>query len=245
MSTLTVSKGAGRAAAARKTAKHAQRTPLPPKQKDKEIGKEIDRLLAKDSKGLFMGHSKATKLAEFAEDFGWTSVIETPAPDTVVAVLTKESEEITATWVNGIVPPEATPVYCVGERQVKLRNVSAAKKQIGSEPDAKPIQELSPGPVRRSRRGSGSLPPNLPRRRVPFDVETASDEEIIKALTGKKIRWRNMMANGKIEHGQVSRRGKQIKIERHPNRSTRTITFCDDNGGFRSVALDRLLVVGK
>lgn len=100
--------------------------------------------------------------------------------------------------------------------------------------------------------------PKTVRRSLPFDPETATDEEIIAAVRpGSRLVWENAIT-GQADSADVYCRretngaGKTVKAPHLPLRSLkitsatagrRVLTFPSEDGGIRSVALDRLVSV--
>ena len=68
---------------------------------------------------------------QFAKDHGWTASAATEPPTGVVVTAEHNGMKITARWVDGKVTAETLPVLSRQDRRdVRLRNVSAARKII-------------------------------------------------------------------------------------------------------------------
>lgn len=295
--TVTVKKGAGRAAGAARTSRAAQRTALPPKgskatpadaekatrkRRAAVTGSEesptprrrtrtqpeivVDpaprrksspkRAKAGATKSStipagFPGSAKAQALVDHATANGWTAkLVETDGGENLKVELGRDEETITASWINGSVTPQNLPTYTVaGERTVKLRNVSAARKLIdGSRVDVKKVPDRGAGKPRAARPGGagprssrkGQVADGSKRGNVPFDLESAEDGDIVSALRGRAIFWRNRISQA-AEDAVVSATG-PVRIERN-QKGERAVTFNDPRGGARSVNLNYLLNV--
>ena len=88
---------------------------------------------------------------------------------------------------------------------------------------------------------------------LPFDPETASDKEILDAVRGKKITWKNRLS-GNFEVARVLSFPKQnhLRIEIN-SRSERCLTFAEADlsdprvpeGGFRAIRIKSIVSVTK
>lgn len=167
--------------------------------------------------------------------------------------LARGDETMTIKWVNGGLEHPLT--YSLsGVKEVKLRNVSAALKVIEGKPDytkrtAAPRQERS------------SAPREIAKVALPFDIETATDSDIIKAVRGKQIVWLNEMA-GEYERASVPpRKLVEVKDASAPGgvkkvwRTSRNISVSKTSAGrrvltfpavgeqYRSVGLDSIVQI--
>jgi hypothetical protein len=206
------------------------------------------------------GAVKAQRLVDAAREAGWTPKFVIKGT-TITVFSEREGESIETTLTDGKLDLSAMPVWTDGSRTVKLKNVSAVIAQMsGTKPTAKAISATPRAPRRTKAQRAEESP-----RPLPFDPEGASDEEVLDAIRGRAIEWMNgisrkveasvvaatiQVKNPKYKKGQSTGepeyidRPAPVKIEEHPNRSTRVVTFTDHGGtGFRSVALDRLTSV--
>ena len=199
MPTTYVPKGANRAAANAKTAKHAQRTPLPPKRiPHARVEQDVAELAAairptpapaEGSKSI----PKAKAFVSHIESHGWEderSWGETGLEDHIVVVARRGVETIFIEWVKGVFQETAT--YTVADRTVKLRNASAAKQYAARSPEEGQA-ELNKVSANRffRKRETPKEEVDAQRQPLPFDPALATDDEVITALAGRKITWFN------------------------------------------------------
>lgn len=200
--------------------------------------------------------SKSDALAAFAEASGWETKI-VPMPDNCVTVSSERgSELIEVHFSDDKLDLLQMPTYTINGRTVKLRNVSAAKKQMVVSPEdaLKAVPATGPKRERKPRekhdddRGAVVL-----RRITPWEDESAEgweDDDIVEAVRGKKLVWRNTIA-GTYEDAHVlpMAKQKQLKIVVAPN-GKRVLNWasCDDHGklcGFRSVYIENIVQVKR
>lgn len=240
-----VPKGAGRASAAARTNKHAQRTPLPPRKGQVEEAKEViaygemtrpqllveaERLgfspSASISKGKLLeailqaerdhraaaraeaekapkkGPSAAvqapkaeTKSEAKAEAFrlaavalGWKVVDRKDEGERVDLTVKRGEEAIDIAWDSGVFQYPCH--HSLKGRTIQLRNASHAKQKMAVSPE-QAEEEASRVVTRHASAESRKPGAERPKRRLPFDPELATDEEILDAVHGKKIVWTN------------------------------------------------------
>lgn len=232
-----VKKGTNRPAAKAKSAKAAQRTPLPakaPKAGDDPTALSMPMVEA-------VGGAKALELAETARSLGWEPEVTGLDANTVQFRATRGIEAVEVRWLNGRCMVGST--YQCGSRTVKIKNASAAKTQM-SVPEDEAVKHSNAVVTRSAIRSRHSddddgTPKRIP---LPFNAETSTDEEVIAAVIGKTITWRNNVTK-ELDSAQVMDRvpQKQLRIDIKHNR--RILTFCAERGPFRSVYLDKILSV--
>jgi uncharacterized protein (DUF1684 family) len=74
---------------------------------------------------------------------------------------------------------------------------------------------------------------------VPFDPETATDADVLAALSGRTVEWTNA-TTGKAEEGRVGRTLTVTAASPGKLHGNRTVTFADAGSGFRSVRLNAI-----
>lgn len=106
------------------------------------------------------------------------------------------------------------------------------------------------------------LAPRPPARRVrlPFDPETSTDEEVIAAVMGKRIRWTNRISGRQDEarlypDGPHYKTIRNVSVETHPHLHTSIVWVGDERvlsfistgveGAYRAVRLSAINYVGK
>lgn len=186
---------------------------------------------------------KAAALADHAREAGWA--VEIVRDDLGRTVITaSRGVEIVRTWfgLNGSMDLTDFPSYYRGGLdgvRVKLRNVSAAKRQMSAAEVDRPVKAVITNAHHRT------ADDEIPRKRLPFDPETATDEEVLEACNGARIQWRNSLTK-LVETAFCVPNAKQIKVtdNRDPiGPGARLLHFVAVEGGFRVVRLDRLLTV--
>lgn len=193
--------------------------------------------------------SKAVEFAKIAKSAGWKiDLFKEPGLTARTRVTASRNDGVVIVWFqpNDTMDVVDLPTYTrPGGTIVKLRNVSAAKKQVTMTEDERPIKSV----VIESRRHVpvGAVEDDVPRRRLPFDVETAHDDVVLAACNGARITWRNSMT-GLVEVAYCTPNAKQIKVTDHRDPigpGARLLHFTAIEGGFRVVRLDRMLTVTK
>lgn len=174
--------------------------------------------------------SKAQQFALDAEAAGWEAErVKDGNRKTVIA--RRGSEVIEVTWVKEVCQPGLTYTSGVGSR--KLRNAAEARRYLA-------VPEANVKHTARVHRDTG----RVYRGTVPFDVETATDEEVLAAIVGKTVRWSNRYTNTP----EVARIPKDSGFTRITmSGKHRQVLFCDSgkNGtGFRAFAVQSLIAVG-
>lgn len=176
--------------------------------------------------------------------------------DLYTLTLTRGEETMQITWDTAQNDTLIHPLSysLAGVRETKLRNVSAAMKIIEGKPNytARRRKVAAPQPAGEPEEDIKPLP-------LPFDPEESSDRDIVKALTGKRIVWKNRML-GIYESGVVPPRVRVevkdgnggfktvLRTSRNIRMATttagrRVITFPAVNEQFRSVGLDQIVQV--
>lgn len=265
----TVKRGAGRPAAAARTNKHAQRTPLPPKGSEIEDARAVIAEATEERKRSGKRASVESPVSEVA-----------PAPEVSVmtanAPQTKSWDKACAFrdavsalgWSTSLGHPqdgaeidlvECTaqrgdeylyiswkagalqhPVtYTIDTRTVKMRNASQAKQYAARSPE-EASKELGKVTSNRAfRKKEPSVKPNV--RALPFDPGLATNEEVVTALLGKSVAWINRISNG-VEFATLGRDVKRVRIEEKDD--GRQVLFCCPSSGFRAFRLADLVKVG-
>lgn len=177
--------------------------------------------------------------------------------DLFVLTLTRGQETMEITWDTAQNDTLVHPLNysLAGVREAKLRNVSAAIKTIGDKPNFK---------ARRTARPKADVPKEeeeIVPMPLPFDKDESTDRDIVKAVVGKRIIWRNRML-GTYESGIVPARARvEVKDPDNPGKNKfvlrtsknirmttssegrRILTFPAVGEQFRSVAMDQIVQV--
>ena len=264
--TTTASKAGLRAKAEATRTKAAQRTPLPPKpgtakHRDEQIasGQERKRVrrAAEDAKAETQAKKdiatearrskdpkpakapksdKATIYAGEMTKLGWHPEV-TRLDGLHELIATRGNEALYLAWMNEAHVP-GTSTYTIADRTVKVRNPAEAMRVAALKPtEAKAVQEKVSSNVSFRKRPTG---PTI--RRIPFDVETATEEELRAALEAHEIRWHNQYRVNSEE--AIVGNAKSIHVSRH-KAGHRILSFVDPQFGYRALRLEHLENVGS
>lgn len=210
---------------------------------------------------------KAEALAAFAKEHKWDVTIEDAKPGLVLEAV-RGAETIRCWFVDGKYDTARHAKLIVGEWTGKLRGVHGCRKQMAGEGRDRPHPQPGKGrSAPRKRKAEDEVipedeSPEDAKRRVPFSIDDP-DIEVIDAIKGKTIKWRNGVS-GAIEEAWLpaevrpkrgSREAKRdvITITEHPKKKTRMVTFLtvlsvssedgEQYGPERTVALDKIVRV--
>lgn len=259
--TTIVPKGAGRPAAQKRTNRHAQRTPLPPKPGVVEearrpiqtgnfisgegVRQELAALAASSNEeeptaGTW---AKAAAFAATAVALEWEAATEARAGSVEVTV-TRGNETIVQSWHGGVWSYDAS-VYAFGDRSTKPRNASGAKKLLSrSAGDA----EAETSKVAANRHFRKAEPKDLAvtlekaQKRLPFDPELDTDEVVLSALSGKALVWYNRISRG--QDSAIVGRSKSLRMTLN-EKGERVVNWCCPATGFRSCLVTAIIKVGR
>lgn len=241
-----VKKGAGRAAHAERTSRHAQRTPLPPKPGKVEDAKDVLATLQpaeshgepSDAKSL----GKAQAFAAKAVAAKWSASTAVVA-DAVELTLTRGPEVIVQAWRNGVWQYDAS-IYAYGDRNTKPRNASGAAKLLNRSPEDAKAEMMKVAANKHFRKAE---PKDLVKsleeaqRSLPFDPAEAPDEIITGVLAGQAVVWYNRLSRSQ-ESAIVGRKGAWIT---YLDDGERVVNICCPATGFRSFLVTAILRVGR
>ncbi len=183
---------------------------------------------------------KAKMLADFGAEHGWkTSIGEDKETGHTVVTATRGEEVITAWYIDGKYDINRHAETRVGEWTGKLRGAHACRRQMAGEGRDRVHPEPGKGRTGpRKKVEADEVPedesPEDAAKRVPFNIDDP-DIEIIDAIKGKTIRWRNGVSNS-IEEGwlpsqptKTTKKGKEgralISITAHPKTGKRMVSF--------------------
>lgn len=181
-----------------------------------------------------MATDKITPIIHAGDSNGWKSK-KTEKPDGVELVMIRNGEIMVLRWSGSrFVGKEST--HTLGMRSVRVKNAAAALRFIAEDPDVteKHVREVT------SRKIDEDDDEDVLPIRLPFPLEEAEDEEIISAVIGRKIVWRN---NGKYHEAHVLKKRDQKYLRIESAKSGRAITFCAEDAGFTSVYLNRIVQI--
>jgi hypothetical protein len=184
-------------------------------------------------------NTKPDKAAHYAEELtklGWVSGV-TRLDGLCELVATRGNEALYLAWLKEA-HVSGTSTHTIADRTVKVRNPAEAMRVAGQTPDeAMAKQAKVSGNTQFRKRPTG---PTV--RRVPFDLATATDTEIINAIEGHQISWHNPYRVDS-EKATVGR-ARSIRIDDH-RAGHRIVSFVDPEFGFRAFRLDLLENVGR
>jgi hypothetical protein len=254
-----------RAAAAERSKKHAQRTPLPPRPGVVEAAREvITSIDPGKTTGVAVQHAhevlaevaehkaKASRLDATASDAkswgkvrgfqekavaaGWDHSIDARG-DAVEITVTRGPETIVQAWRNGVWQYDAS-VYAFADRTTKPRNASGASKLLDREPEEAAAEATKVASNNSFRKRT---PTDLAPIALPLDPELLTDEEAAKFFRGQTVRWFNRMSRS-TETAMVSR-SSVVRVTRWEGETT--VSFCCPVTGFRAFHLSAVLAVGR
>ena len=266
----TVKRGAGRPAAAAKTSKHAQRTPLPPRGTEIEDARAVLADTAEERKrsgkrasvaapapasrpapggslptpdtGDSKSWPKAIAFRDAVGALGWSTSVGHPQDGAEIDLV-----ECTAQrgdeylYISWKAGALQHPVtYTIQDRTVKMRNASQAKQYA-----ARSVEEAQAelGKVTSNRAFRKREPSEKPSvKALPFDPGLATNEEVVTALLGKSVAWVNRISNG-VESATLGRDVKRVRIQEQEG-GERIVLFCCPSTGFRAFRLSSLVRVG-
>lgn len=235
-----------KAPAAKKAAPAKKATPAKKAAPAKPAEKAADPLLAKSM-------HKAQLDAEVARAAGWdVDVVQEDGPSKVIVVAVKRIEEakvtetVTVTYNGGFLDHAQRPLFIVrpdaGEmRKVLLKNSSEFRRQVTEPDDERPISRKVKRPGRPA--GSRKVREDEAEESPRVDFAKLSDEEVLNALRGKRITWRNTAANVLMD-GVIPARTtvKNFFITTNPRTNERIVNFNDANTTqYRSVYVHKIL----
>lgn len=183
--------------------------------------------------------AKALKFKAEVEKHGWTVEVTHEGDDAeAIGRRSGELETIYQHWIGGVYQyPAGTYTYAA--RTIVPRNASAMRKRAAMTPEeCKTELERVEG----NRAFRRSTPVETRKARLPFDPETARDEEIVAALLGKGVKWTNRISN-RSESAVVGRDPRRVSVV--PFGDERIVKFCCPVGGFRAFRVSDLLVAGR
>ncbi len=183
--------------------------------------------------------AKAEAFLLAAAALGWAEYARSaPDQETYGVIVGREEERIAISWLNGVFIGEECYHSHPARTPRKVINASAAKK-IMAIPPAQADEEarkVSAHKASRPRREKGAAATTAGRKALPFDPETATDEEVLGAVTGKRLTWTNEVS-GTIEDAYVTG---TPSIQ--PGKSGRSIRFTSMTG-FRSVRVSSIIAI--
>ena len=238
------------ATAKAKVTKAAKVTPAPVKPVAKPVTKAAAAKAAKAAAEADPSkNSKVLSLAAHAATMGWTVEVGS-TPPSVVVVSERDAEKLTVWFIDGKMDLLNKPTYLRADGSVVLlRNVSAVKMQMDSDPAARPVKAVRSVAKRASKPVEGA---ETPQRSLSFDPAETCDDEIAEIIAGSLLRWRR--TDGTVDEAVA---GKKVTVTAHPRKPAnvnRVIHFWSMvpsekrgmiAGPERHVGLDLLLSVGK
>ncbi len=178
---------------------------------------------------------KAKRLGRIAFEHDWKGNIESESGTTIFRAW-RNDETVMMQWNStSLVYGE----YRVFNYKQNLSSTSLARKVIEGWPNISRILKYIP---------DGEFKGDFVKRysNVPFNWETAPNDEIIAAMIGRQIRWYSTLSN-KIQTDIVHRpktTAQKGKLEVKQVGNGRKMFNFIGNQGFRSVLLDTLIQVG-
>lgn len=218
------------------------------------VGDRLETLSEEGKKSLV----KAANFIEESVRRGWTPERQgTQDPAHYGVTVARGAERIEIEWMGGVFQGDTCYYSHPARTPIKLRNASHAKKVMAipaAEADEE-ARKVSAHKVTRPARKSQAETISAGRKALPFDPETATDEEVIAAVSGRNVSWTNEIS-GNVEDAFVMATPRTVKdkntgrviesIERpvkiREGKSGRSIEFVSHTG-FRSVRVSSIVAV--
>lgn len=186
---------------------------------------------------------KATAFILIAEGLGWSVTKSGSAgPDHWGVIVRREpTEAIDIEWSGGVFQGDTCYYSHSGRNAIKLRNASAAKKQMAVPPAEATVaaQKVTAHKAARPGQKKAGEATTAPRKALPFDPEAATDAEIKAAVTGRSVSWTNEIS-GAIEDAYVVTPAANIRVT--PGKSGRNIGFVSETG-YRTVRVSSIVSI--
>lgn len=177
---------------------------------------------------------KGTRYAGELGALGWKSEV-SHKDGLVELTATRGAEALFLSWFNEA-HISGGSTYTYADRTVKVRNPAEAVRLASRQPEeAKATQAKVSTNKQFVKRATG---PTV--RSVPFDVETATEEEIVAAIGARSVSWHNQY---RVE-SETATVGTLIRVDRHRG-GHRIVSFVDPQFGFRAFKLENLENVGR
>jgi hypothetical protein len=236
--TTNANKHGLRAAAAERSRKHSQRTPLPPRagvvEDAREVLASVRPVESAQEAPDARSHTKAQAFAELAVAAKWEALLEVRG-DAVEVTARRGAETIVQAWAGGLWQYDAS-VYAFADRNTKPRNASGAAKLLTrSENDA----AMEMNKVATNKHFRKREPQDLAPIALPLDPELLTDAEAEKFFRGQTVKWYNRISRG-VEAAMVGRHS-PVHITRWEDETI--INFCCPVSGFRSFRLSGVLAL--
>lgn len=238
-----VKKGANRKSAMAKKSRHAQRTPLPPKdskptktrtQSLKDAAAKLDMIRAS-------GQDKAKEFASWAKDQGWWTKVAYDKDSDITTVTAKRDdgefkETIMAEWHGSRVPARGVTLSIEGGRTIVLRNVSAARQHMDGSKMVK--REVTERRAKKPARSSRIITVN-------DDGTITHSETVEREIIGAHVvdKWYDMTVTRPVT---VTRKGKKVrttkviaKVEGIGKPQVESLTRLWEGDGFTVAVTDR------
>ena len=293
MGTNVVKKGANRGSHNARTTKAAQRTALPPKaspgvertavpvikeevavvkaQKARKVATASKTAPSKPPKAEY---AKAAEFVRAAEQVSGWDLQRTATGPRAEVTGTRGGESFHIAWNNNVYERWAGYLASPSSKEKRISNAKSMLGAIGSDPGVAAAKAAQAPAASRLPRRTGPLRSTEanPPVELPWGPES-TDPEILTAVKGRKITWRNTLAThldgtptmGSLQESRVpkdeiherevitdgKRTGVFEKVVTAPRHlkierskdGTRVISFASMEGGFRSVAETAILSV--
>lgn len=182
---------------------------------------------------------KAQAFIDYAQAESWAVEVQVDG-DYQRITASSNGEAVTVTMIDNRMAAEEPPTYIVGNRVVKLRNVSAAKKQIGNAVEDRPVKEAT------QRRHQPVRDDAEVAARLPFDITKSSDQAILDMMAGKKVVWINR-TTAEAQEERVPTNSRTLRIDPHNSKTgpeNRVVTFIGATG-YTSLRLCNIVRISR
>lgn len=265
-----VKRGAGRAAHAARTNRHAQRTPIPrsgieiegaravtegaaPARKRSgkaasvdapapEAHREASLKVTAEKAPQTKSRAKAIAFRDDVAKLGWSASTGHPQDGAEIDLVECLAERGEEyLYVSWKAGALQHPVtYTIHDQTIKMRNASQAKQYAARSIEEAEEKFTKAVSNRAFRKKEPSEKPQP--HAIPFDAGLATNEEVVTALLGKSVAWVNRISNG-VETATLGRDAKRVRVQEREG-GERIVLFCCPSTGFRAFRLSSLVKVG-
>lgn len=157
----------------------------------------------------------------------------------------REAEQLEISWINNQLT--GPPKYWLADTETNLHSAAVARRIVAGQPDMRAYLKRRKRKARLQRtENNSSQPVQEPlRQELPFSNES-SDQEILRAIRGSTIIWKNRLT-GLPESAFVPRDSNRdlenVFYVAESSEGKPFVSFISQEGTFRAVALDSILQV--
>lgn len=191
---------------------------------------------------------KANDFVKLLTANGWTGKKEyDPEHDWVMVYAERGPEKLEIGWCDDVIlgPPKyefAGTVANLHSRKIAADHVKASKPDM----TMYLLRQKRKARAARAMPVDGQPPVELTKHELPFDIHNSTDREILLAIRGSKIVWKNSFTGMPEEEFIPRERNRDLTNVFYVAESSKGrpyVSFMTDQGVFRAVALEQILQV--